>query len=431
MARILKVNVSQLEGRNLLNDQESTILPNGTIIAYQDPNSNKYKLGIHDGVNVLPDFLFSDSDVLEKSGIDTNLKADGVVSIKSNLDSVNDSHTWEFMSDGTTYFPYNTSDAENLVTYLSTANNVSNVNLEVEATKDVYLVADSRGTPSKWKFDTAGNITLPSGGDILNSAGGSLIGLRKVDIPDSSVGASGDKAGDIAIDDTHVYVATEDFVDSGYETTFSGTYSGFYPSIVKGSVPQPQAGWIFTHNGTEYTLTENATEGNPGEWGLSIFPESISVSNGTAVTIGPPPSGEIWKKVELKEFDSVEESVTKLTSSWNVVPGTFNYTFQVPVNGVYQLWVRGNIPNGIINYIATVHISNSNVPVIGTQYAWNYTGAGNPLLFTSIPDQIIGTAGAISTANPGVGTTTNTFVFGIANSTAENVTVQYGYVKLS
>jgi len=51
-------------------------------------------------------------------------------------------------------------------------------------------------------------------------------------------------------------------------------------------------------------------------------------------------------------------------------------------------------------------------------------------LFTSIPAQIIGTAGAISTASTVV-TSTNTFVFGIQNNTGSNVTVDYGYIKIS
>ena len=114
-----------------------------------------------------------------------------------------------------------------------------------------------------------------------------------------------------------------------------------------------------------------------------------------------------------------------------MTPGTNNYSFTVDISNTYNLWVLGNIPNGIIVYNATVSVSNSNVPVIGVQYAWNYTGAGNPILLTSIPAQIIGTAGAISTASPPVGTSTNTFVFGIQNNTAENVTVNYGYLKIS
>jgi hypothetical protein len=119
------------------------------------------------------------------------------------------------------------------------------------------------------------------------------------------------------------------------------------------------------------------------------------------------------------------------TGSWTVTPGTNNYSFTLEGSSTYNLWVLANISNGIIVYNATVSISNSNVPVIGYQYAWNYTGGGSPILFTSIPDQIIGTAGAISTSSPSVSTPTNTFVFGIQNNTGSNITVNYGYLKIS
>lgn len=121
---------------------------------------------------------------------------------------------------------------------------------------------------------------------------------------------------------------------------------------------------------------------------------------------------------------------TKTTGSWTVTAGTNNYSFTVPANNSYQLWVRGNIPNGIIVYNATVSVSNTNVPVIGQQFAWNYEGAGNPILITSIPAQIIGTAGTISNANPSVGTTTNEFVFGISNTSGSSQVVYWGYVTL-
>jgi hypothetical protein len=113
-----------------------------------------------------------------------------------------------------------------------------------------------------------------------------------------------------------------------------------------------------------------------------------------------------------------------------VTPGTNNYSFTVDINNTYNLWALANIPNGIIVYNATVSVSNTNVPVIGVQYAWNYTGGGSPILFTSIPAQIIGTAGAISTDSTVV-TSTNTFVFGIQNNTASGITVNYGYIKIS
>jgi hypothetical protein len=94
------------------------------------------------------------------------------------------------------------------------------------------------------------------------------------------------------------------------------------------------------------------------------------------------------------------------------------------------MWVKGNIPNGIIVWNATASVSNTNVPAIGTQYAWNYTGGGTPISLTSIPDQIRGVAGTISTDATYLGTTSNRFDFGISNTSGESQTVYYGYTKI-
>jgi hypothetical protein len=101
------------------------------------------------------------------------------------------------------------------------------------------------------------------------------------------------------------------------------------------------------------------------------------------------------------------------------------------MDGTYTMWVKGNIPNGIIIWNATVSVSNSNVPAIGTQYAWNYTGGGSPILLTSIPDQIRGVAGTISTDATYAGTTSNRFDFGISNTSGSTQTIYYGYTKIS
>jgi hypothetical protein len=92
------------------------------------------------------------------------------------------------------------------------------------------------------------------------------------------------------------------------------------------------------------------------------------------------------------------------------------------------MWVNGNIPNGIINWNATVTLSNTNVPVIGVQYGWYYVAGGN-LVLTSIPNQIVGTAGSISTSSPGV-SNSNTFTFGITNNSGSSQIVYYGYTQL-
>jgi hypothetical protein len=93
------------------------------------------------------------------------------------------------------------------------------------------------------------------------------------------------------------------------------------------------------------------------------------------------------------------------------------------------MWVNGNISNGIVNWNATVTLSNNNVPVIGVQYGWYYL-AGSALVLTSIPSQIVGTAGTISTSAP-AGSNTNTFTFGITNNSGTSQIVYYGYIKVS
>jgi hypothetical protein len=76
-----------------------------------------------------------------------------------------------------------------------------------------------------------------------------------------------------------------------------------------------------------------------------------------------------------------------------------------------------------------VTLSNSNVPVIGVQYAWYYL-AGNALVLTSIPNQIVGDAGTISTSAP-VLSNSNTFEFGITNNSVSSQIIYYGYTKIS
>jgi hypothetical protein len=121
--------------------------------------------------------------------------------------------------------------------------------------------------------------------------------------------------------------------------------------------------------------------------------------------------------------------VTKSSGSWTVTTGTNTYNFTVPINGNYLLWVRANIPNGIIAYQATVGVTNINVPVLGTQRAWNYTGGGSPILLTTMPTQIVGAEGTIS--NTVLSTTTaNRFDFVISNTSGSSQTVYYGYVTL-
>ena len=118
-----------------------------------------------------------------------------------------------------------------------------------------------------------------------------------------------------------------------------------------------------------------------------------------------------------------------VTGSWTLSTSANTVSFTVTAGQSYVMWVNGNIPNGIINWNATVTLSNSNVPVIGVQYGWYYL-AGNALVLTSIPSQIIGTAGTISNSSPAV-SNSNTFTFGITNNSGTSQVVYYGYLKVS
>jgi hypothetical protein len=95
------------------------------------------------------------------------------------------------------------------------------------------------------------------------------------------------------------------------------------------------------------------------------------------------------------------------------------------------MWVLGNIPFGIVKWWATVVLSNTNVPALGTQMGWWYNGGGSTTLeLVSIPNQIVGSFGSISTALFST-TTSNVFNFSIRNSSGGPATINYGWVKLS
>ena len=122
---------------------------------------------------------------------------------------------------------------------------------------------------------------------------------------------------------------------------------------------------------------------------------------------------------------------SKTTGTWSVPAGASTQSFTVESGASYTMWVNGNIPNGIITWNATVTTSNTNVPVVGSQYGWYYT-PGNQLVLTTIPDQIIGTNGSIAnTPTSYAPNTSNVFKFGITNNSGTTQTINYGYIKLS
>jgi len=115
-----------------------------------------------------------------------------------------------------------------------------------------------------------------------------------------------------------------------------------------------------------------------------------------------------------------------------VTTGSAAYSFTVPQNGTYTMWVRGTCDNGIITWNATATVTNTNVPVLGQQFAWNYDAViPMPLEITVLPNQFIGTANTIINANVLAGFTggpSNTFEFTVNNASGSPRTVYWGYV---
>jgi len=160
---------------------------------------------------------------------------------------------------------------------------------------------------------------------------------------------------------------------------------------------------------------------------ISALPTFTGNSTGVYLVMDSSGLTETYKVT--KETFLAGSTGVPVTGSWTLSTGANTVSFTVTAGQSYVMWVNGNIPNGIVNWNATVTLSNSNVPVIGVQYGWYYL-AGNALVLTSIPSQIIGTAGTISNSSPAV-SNTNTFTFGITNNSGASQVVYYGYTKVS
>ena len=142
---------------------------------------------------------------------------------------------------------------------------------------------------------------------------------------------------------------------------------------------------------------------------------------------GNTQSHKVTKETLFRGYS--QNAISPVTGSWTLATGANTVSFTVSQGESYVMWVNGNIPQGIVNWNATVTLSNSNVPVVGVQYGWYYL-AGNALALTSIPSQIVGTAGTISTSAPAV-SNSNTFTFGITNNSGASQLVYYGYLRIS
>ena len=168
------------------------------------------------------------------------------------------------------------------------------------------------------------------------------------------------------------------------------------------------------------------------QYGLTLQPTTDNTTAINFLNAAGTNIGSITQTASTVKFvgdgSQLSKVATQTTGSWTLSPGANTVSLTVPINGTYSIWVRGNIPNGIVTYTATAAVTNTNVPVVGSSYGWYYA-SGNALVLTAIPTQFVGTANTISTAVVST-TTANVFTFGITNNSGTSQVVDWGYTKL-
>lgn len=169
------------------------------------------------------------------------------------------------------------------------------------------IVPDSMdsNTTYKWSFDASYGIPyleFPNG--TLQSTAWS--GGRVVEVPLSSIGASGDKEGDLAFNGSYIYYCTADYTSHVSSITVDsdqwGGASGGLTSLPFSSVREPQIGWtIFVtfNTGPVSTTITGVTSlgGNRYQIDFNSVGE-INVSNGnTGTLLDNIPEADIWKRL--------------------------------------------------------------------------------------------------------------------------------------
>jgi hypothetical protein len=321
-----------------------------------------------------------------------------------------------------------------------------------DGTNAVYISAGGSPTNNRWKFGGDGHLTLPgdltfSDGTIQTTAytgtGTGAITFTGNEIEGNTFGGTGT-------------IITKTVDNTGDNFSTGAGSIGFLNFGADGTIQNVKAGWTVTFaSGVTRTVSQDAFQPLGTYWNISFDSAYIwSAGDVMPVTFSSPdyvagtdPQVTLTAGTASWTFDNtgdltlpaggdivnsagVSQTAQRVEGSWTVTAGTNTYSFTLPSDGTYVMWVKGNIPNGIITWNATASVSNTNVPAIGTQYAWNYTGGGTPISLTSIPDQIRGVAGTISTDATYAGTTSNRFDFGISNTSGESQTVYYGYTKI-
>jgi len=351
--------------------------------------------------------------------------------------------------------------------------NSANRQQYVQADNTAVYIGTNHGVANTiWAFDTTGNLTLPGNTSSINYANGQPYGGsnsnpfdQDLNTTDSVTFANISATGNIVTTNGNIsgadYITGNFFVGDGSQltgitvtantgnitfnnSTVVGPSFGVAPSANSSVYIQPtiDSATAYQFSGSNMSAPGNVSAvgniagnyilGNGSQ--LTGLPATYGNSNVTTLfaaygsnTIST--TGNITAGNFVGNGSTLSNVATQVTGSWNVPVGNSTQSFTVN-SGTYSMWVDCNIPNGILVWNATATVTNTNVPVVGYQYAWVYNGGGTPIDFTSIPNQFVGTANTIVRSSVAPSATTNRFDFGIRNTSGGNVTVRYGYTKL-
>jgi hypothetical protein len=275
MAKIRKINVSEIEGRDPF-DSDAT-LPNGTLVLYRDGDTNRWKLRLHDGVTNGGEPFGDTGDVRFIDGKIYNKNASQGVQISPG--------------------------GESTVSYVFVPNNTQSDAVAVELINRSETGKIKIGVSDKdWDFGADGSLTFPD-----FSVQTTAWTKRIVDVPASSLGAVGDKEGDLAFNSTHQYYCTADY--TGTPTTVSWTNvlevgeAGEIPHHVQADITDPsQLNGILTItnvivNGapasTETVTSFELVSGNTYRFFLFNTSEPWNILQTTTLQVVP----NIWRRV--------------------------------------------------------------------------------------------------------------------------------------
>jgi hypothetical protein len=308
--------------------------------------------------------------------------------------------------------------------------------------------------PNLWDFDASGNLTVP--GNIIMTAGivGSGASLAPYlsgfsSLSAITVSASGNViAGNIT---TAGLISATGNVSGGNLNVTGNIVDTGALSIITGSngniALAPNGTGIVTVSSNISSTGNITTAGNFVGNGAALTNVTVSVAGniiGTQSNVTLVAGSYNWTFDNTGNLtlpgntfsvnyanNTPVNAVTRFESAWTVPVGNSTQSFTVTANETYYMWVDCNIPNGILTWNATATVTNTNVPVVGAQYAWVYNGGGTPIDFTSIPNQFVGTANTIVRSNVAPSATTNRFDFGINNTSGASQTVRYGWIAIS